>query len=779
MRNALGLLILALVFCASAAANKPLPTMETKTVGNAQPVHIVPKLVASARKDRPQTWAERIVLPGASFVKAHFSNVNLRAGDRIVLVNGNGRVVEEISGRGPKDRGTFWALSAQGETLLLRFEYSHSYPAPPFTVDRVIAGDKDLFAPRVDSGARSICSPGDFQDAVCAINDDGRWDNVRASVGVMSVGGNAATAVFCSGANVTAGNAVLTNQHCVQSQAVCDNSEFVFEFYRSQCNDPGSPLSGWQSFRCDQVLASEPLGDCDASPGTLDFTLASVVGDPASTYGFARIDATPLQSGEGIYIVQHPDGRPHEITSGGGADVVVDGNVLRYYNTLDTEGGSSGSPIYRAADHRLVGLHHCGGCSTPGVGNRGMLMSDIYPQISAFLCNPGADIRPQGAGDLAEVAGNGDASIDPGEQWSFTVSALNNSCALAASDVTAQISVAAGDAILADTTVSFGDLDASASGVSTPVVFTVPADHLCGGNLSFNLDSLAIAGGDTFPGAANIFSADSGQQLQTDLLNEDFDGGFATWAIEDGGSGSGAAATWTTTNPGGRTLTLTAPYAIADSDEHGSGQSMDEGLISQPVDTTPYAQVFVRFVHDFNWYAGGQPEQADVEVRSIVTLGQWTDIANFSGADASGTVILDVTAYSAPDLQIRFHYYNAVYEWWWALDDVQIFGRDPAVCTIFGSDTDGDGVGDVVDNCTLVANADQRDSNGDGYGNVCDADLDNDGVINANDLGLLKLVFFSADPDADLNGDGVVNAGDLGIMKLQFFGAPGPSGVAP
>ena len=28
--------------------------------------------------------------------------------------------------------------------------------------------------------------------------------------------------------------------------------------------------------------------------------------------------------------------------------------------------------------------------------------------------------------------------------------------------------------------------------------------------------------------------------------------------------------------------------------------------------------------------------------------------------------------------------------------------------------------------CTLIANADQRDTNGDGYGNLCDADLNND-----------------------------------------------------
>jgi len=90
------------------------------------------------------------------------------------------------------------------------------------------------------------------------------------------------------------------------------------------------------------------------------------------------------------------------------------------------------------------------------------------------------------------------------------------------------------------------------------------------------------------------------------------------------------------------------------------------------------------------------------------------------------------------------------------------------------SDADLDGINDDLDNCTNAANPNQADSDGDGFGNICDADLNNDCIVNAGDLGLFKSVFFTADPDADFNGDGVVNAIDLGALRVAFFAAPGP-----
>ncbi len=95
-----------------------------------------------------------------------------------------------------------------------------------------------------------------------------------------------------------------------------------------------------------------------------------------------------------------------------------------------------------------------------------------------------------------------------------------------------------------------------------------------------------------------------------------------------------------------------------------------------------------------------------------------------------------------------------------------------------GLDTDGDGIADYADNCVDLANPDQRDTNQDGYGNLCDADLDNDGITNFVDLSLFKSVFLTADADADLDGDGNVNFVDLSLMKGLFLTPPGDSGMS-
>ena len=99
-------------------------------------------------------------------------------------------------------------------------------------------------------------------------------------------------------------------------------------------------------------------------------------------------------------------------------------------------------------------------------------------------------------------------------------------------------------------------------------------------------------------------------------------------------------------------------------------------------------------------------------------------------------------------------------------------------------DRDGDGHEDTVDNCHQLANPTQRDTDGDGFGDHCDADFNNDGLVSTRDFGDYFFPAFTAGVDggngADMNGDGIVSMIDFGLFFAQFSaGAPGPGVFHP
>lgn len=107
-----------------------------------------------------------------------------------------------------------------------------------------------------------------------------------------------------------------------------------------------------------------------------------------------------------------------------------------------------------------------------------------------------------------------------------------------------------------------------------------------------------------------------------------------------------------------------------------------------------------------------------------------------------------------------------------------------AVVVFHFQDNDGDGVADAIDNCLAVLNPAQVDSDGDGFGNACDGDLNNDGFTNAFDYALLRTLLGtpSTPPTyspADFNADGYINQQDWALFRGMLGTPPGPSGSQP
>ncbi len=147
-------------------------------------------------------------------------------------------------------------------------------------------------------------------------------------------------------------------------------------------------------------------------------------------------------------------------------------------------------------------------------------------------------------------------------------------------------------------------------------------------------------------------------------------------------------------------------------------------------------------------------------------LGPGTDF-NLTLSDGGLISAVDVNAFGAEIRDVDGRLLERV---WFRLVSV--------TPVITGADTDGDAVLDDADNCLAHVNPSQTDTDGDGFGNACDADFNQDCVVNFGDLAAMKANFITGAELTDLNDDGQTNFADLALFKALFLAAPGPSGVA-
>jgi len=185
-------------------------------------------------------------------------------------------------------------------------------------------------------------------------------------------------------------------------------------------------------------------------------------------------------------------------------------------------------------------------------------------------------------------------------------------------------------------------------------------------------------------------------------LEEDFSSGIpGTWTIINGGIGAvgGPGLTWMVDG----TVCdrqedeyypdlFTDPYVIADSDCEGGGATQDEWLITPYLNTSSAQKLVVSFSHLFYTYSGN--EHGYVKVCSSATggncgddVGDWVTVMDYNGDDFIGRTTIDLTPYRGTGFRVAFHYTDATYDWFWAVDNVTIGELAPRV--VVGTEDNG------------------------------------------------------------------------------------------
>ena len=181
----------------------------------------------------------------------------------------------------------------------------------------------------------------------------------------------------------------LTNYHCIYEETVprpIGTAEIFMDYYQDR-NDDGT--LGGTTARVSAIVHA------NAEKGYALLRLDKSIGN---TYGWLELDTTvdADDTGQRVKLISHSNGRSKEIVRRN-ARVLALTPVSRarfphfIVYSADTEGGSSGAPVFLHGGTGVIALHHAG-VNNRNTGeplyNAGNLMSHIVPEIEQYLPEP-------------------------------------------------------------------------------------------------------------------------------------------------------------------------------------------------------------------------------------------------------------------------------------------------------------------------------------------------------------------------------------------------------
>ncbi|WBB51989.1 serine protease [Verrucosispora sp. WMMD573] len=351
------------------------------TVGE---LRTVDSSLSYARASRTQV----IQHPGATYIKVHFSSLRLAPGEYVTVSSPDGREsyrydrhLNRATGADYTTDGRpgFWAMSVEGDTAVVTLHSNRSSRGSAATIDRFWRGYDRTEIGQHNFSTQSVCSTDARRDVVCyQSSHPTEYARGNAVARLLISGGG-----MCTTWRVGNTNRMLTNKHCFSTQSAVSGSEMQFNYQCATCGGanpgPGTKVSGATLYRVSSGGSSQ-----------LDYALFSVNNFAAiQGFGTLYLATSATTTGTQMYIPGHGDGSPKRLsifedTQNGARCTVRNAN----YNTwnisysCDTSGGNSGSPVLNSS-HRVIALHHLGGCPS----NQGAKAHLIYNEIASLIDN--------------------------------------------------------------------------------------------------------------------------------------------------------------------------------------------------------------------------------------------------------------------------------------------------------------------------------------------------------------------------------------------------------
>uniref|UniRef100_K3WB07 Serine protease n=1 Tax=Globisporangium ultimum (strain ATCC 200006 / CBS 805.95 / DAOM BR144) TaxID=431595 RepID=K3WB07_GLOUD len=246
-------------------------------------------------------------------------------------------------------------------------------------------------AEKFDEGKESVCGEDESQEAVCFEQSSNSAEQVMYKTSgpvarLMIRKDNNMNVAYCTGFLLGCEGHLITNQHCIRNWLDALNTYIEFYAQTETCGSkacetrgacPGRITAGNATLTAVSTDLDYALIKISSGDGADISTLFAHVG------GYLQLRASGPKLQEEIFIPQYPLGQGKRIatTSNGQPGRIESltagecgGEDAGYY--VDTQEGSSGSPVIAKSDFTVIALHHCGGCLNGGIQSQ-KLIADL------------------------------------------------------------------------------------------------------------------------------------------------------------------------------------------------------------------------------------------------------------------------------------------------------------------------------------------------------------------------------------------------------------------